>query len=367
MNWKCGNVNEQGEFPPTWVDYWRCRNIYECVYWQWILDGKADCADGSDEVPLYHIGRTCLEGYLRCNNTVQCIKHEYWCDGRNAADALVLQDLSTITVGCQDSSDEGYECETWDCPIDFWKCADGLQCIKAKYVCDGRNFTFKDQDVIIRYMYDAEVYGCKDASDEHGKLCCTHDWPCLDGHGCVENELVCDGNADCNDESDEFLSICRTWNCSEGMWKCHDLKCIDLTKVCDGVAQCNDASDEQACANWTCTNKWRKCNDNIQCIADESVCDGREDCFDLSDEYDNFCIKYQCPTNFTKCANNLQCVKSIDICDGIFHCLDISDEQCEAHCLKVPLGGQKAIIKLALDEATWLFDNSYLLQHAVPL
>ncbi len=134
-------------------------------------------------------------------------------------------------------------------------------------------------------------------------------------------------------------------DCSEGMWKCHDFKCIDLTNVCDGISQCADGSDEQTCANWTCAKNWRKCNDGHQCIPDETICDGDNTCSDKSDEDGKFCIEYKCPSNFRKCANDWQCINDVNICDGIYHCLDLSDEYCDSSCLKASLGGKKVIIR----------------------
>ncbi len=129
------------------------------------------------------------------------------------------------------------------------------------------------------------------------------------------------------------------------MWKCKDLRCIYQTEVCDGTPQCNDTSDEQACRNWTCYDNWWKCKDGVQCIDGETVCDGKTHCNDFSDEGDEFCMKYKCLPNFSKCANNLQCIKDSYICDGEINCLDISDEECDARCLKEPLGNKKAIVK----------------------
>ncbi len=255
---------------------------------------------------------------IRCN-----VKSIYWCDGRTTAVSPMY--------GCTDGSDEGLYCLNIDCPAGYWKCADNLQCIHADLVCDGE---LKDIP-----------YGCKDKSDEDRELCCRGDWTCLTGTDCVPKQSVCDGIVNCNDGSDELLEMCTHWACHTEMWKCNDLKCIYQTEVCDGFTQCNDTSDEQACQNWTCAGNWWKCKDGLQCVAGETVCDGKTNCNDFSDEDDEFCMKYQCLPNYSKCANNLQCIEDSHICDENIHCLDGSDEQCDARCLKEPLGDRKAIVK----------------------
>ncbi len=211
-----------------------------------------------------------------------------------------------------------------------------MQCIDTEYVCDGKGSASNN-------LY--YIYGCEDESDEDDKLCCV-----VNGLGDITKPLICDGNYDCYDKSDEFFDVCKTWNCSEGMWKCKDFKCIDLTEVCDGITQCNDASDEQACETWHCHKGWRKCRDGHQCIPDEAVCDGDASCMDRSDEDDEFCIEYNCLPNFRKCANRWQCIKDIHICDSEYHCLDISDELCDSNCLQGHVGAEKSIIKKCEDD-----------------
>ncbi len=327
-------------------DYYDCRvgmgcdNCpIQCIGPVSVMDGIFDCASRTDEDIRYHLGRICPPGYLRCNDTAQCIKSAYWCDGLTAA--------NSFTPNCQDESDEGHDCLSYECPPEFWKCANNIQCIRVEYVCDGRDSSktvqvkesFNKSEIIV---YSA---GCTDGSDEWGELCCV-----LNGLESIPQELVCDGSEYCYDKSDELPSVCETWQCSAGMWKCNDFKCIDLHQVCDGVAQCNDASDEQSCGNWTCAPGWHKCRDGLQCITDESLCDNNEHCLDLSDEDDEVCMQYHCLPNFTKCADKLQCIRNTHICDGSYHCSDVSDEHCDSSCLKQTLGDKKAIIKKCAED-----------------
>ena len=271
-NWTCS------------LGYWKCHDDTKCISKGKILNGRADCDDGSDEHPKYH-NYTCPVGTHICDDLMQCVGEMQWCDGS----------IHSFYAGdsCRDNSDEGYHCERWECHPDYWKCADNLQCIKVEHVCDGKT----DDDNTM--SWHGNIYGCNDKSDESTVLCgCpeTDQIPCKDGNGCVRNIYVCDGDNHCNDISDEFEAVCLAWNCTQ-----------------DRV----------------------KCKDNKRCISSESFCDGRDDCLDGSDERD--CKSYSCLTGARKCANNIQCVNENSICDGVIHCRDGSDELCTASCLKHPL------------------------------
>ncbi len=232
-----------------------------------------------------------------CDDKLQCIHEEGWCDARTDG-----------YFGCVDGSDElPSNCVEYECIATYWKCADNLQCLKAKHVCDGRGYISGIQS----------QYGCKDKSDEHNKLCgyCTRDgeWPCQDGDGCADTEQVCDGSSHCNDGSDEYRDVCLTWNCTEEMWKCHD---------------------------------------NRLCIPRSSVCDGEINCIDSSDETD--CLTYTCLENARKCANNEECIEIKAICDGEIDCLDGSDEMCSASCLETPLE-VRTIVRRCTEDSTKCF------------
>ncbi len=261
--------------------YWRCKDNLFCVRIKTIMDGRADCEDGSDENKTNHAVRSCLSGQYQCDN-FQCIERSHVCDGRN-----FMVDLTAIH-DCFDGSDEA-NCEEWECNPGFWKCADNLQCIRAAAVCN-------------RHL------GCLDGSDEDNKLCgCEqeNDWPCVDGNGCTHRSEVCDGHAHCMDNSDENETTCITWNCTIGQWKCHN---------------------------------------SFQCIGILQLCDGKPDCIDLSDEVKNICPKYKCTFGYSKCADKLQCISNDHICDDKVHCLDGSDELCASSCLKAT-STVKSIIK----------------------
>ena len=62
----------------------------------------------------------------------------------------------------------------------------------------------------------------------------TNDFSCLDGNDCLDLDLVCDGEADCADGSDERNC---TAVCDGSDFRCRDgQKCIRRLAFCDGVA-----------------------------------------------------------------------------------------------------------------------------------
>lgn len=69
-----------------------------------------------------------------------------------------------------------------------------------------------------------------------------------------------------------------------GQFQCaHGKKCIDKSLLCDGVAQCQDQSDEQDCSKTEgCVHQ---CSDKSRCLPASFICDGERDCQDGSDEF----------------------------------------------------------------------------------
>ena len=57
----------------------------------------------------------------------------------------------------------------------------------------------------------------------------------------------------CGDDSDEDEEMCRNYTCLPGFWKTRSHKCIPVGLVCDGNINSADCSDEVNCEAYTCT------------------------------------------------------------------------------------------------------------------
>ncbi len=291
--WKCGNnkciknesvcdgrdncrdsTEELPELCRNWTchhDFIKCQDNVKCIPKWKIMNGVSGCNDGSDEDPQYHIRSNCSEQSEHlCDDGVQCISGEKWCDGKSYDDLGFYE-----YYNCRDLSDEGDHCKDWECLPDRWKCEDNLQCIEATKVCDGK-------------------LHCNDGSDELYKLCgCLQasDWICQNEQGCVSIEEVCDGKDDCKDKSDEDRNMCLNLSCINGSTKCADeIQCISKFHICDGSENCKDGSDElctDLCLRKPLEGKSiiRKCpEDSSVCVPVERYCDRVADCPDGGDE-----------------------------------------------------------------------------------
>ena len=124
--------------------------------------------------------------------------------------------------------------------------------------------------------------------------------------------------------------MCFIWDCTVGMWKCNDDKCISNTLVCDYTSDCKDGSDERPdyCVTWECPEGMWKCSDNVMCITQGRLCNDRYDCLDWSDEDAALCST--CPGKFN-CLEEGECISFNKVCNGMPDCHDRNDElDCEA-------------------------------------
>nr|XP_009682064.1 PREDICTED: uncharacterized protein LOC104149877 [Struthio camelus australis] len=135
-----------------------CRDGTECVAQEYVCDGEKDCVDGSDEDGCAELCD--IPGAFRCSSGAVCVRPGERCDG-------VLQ--------CPDASDEvGCWSPTRDCAL---RCDGATRCIPESWLCHGH-------------------------ADCHPAPCQSHEYPCGLGT-CLNASLVCDGQRDCADGSDE--------------------------------------------------------------------------------------------------------------------------------------------------------------------
>ena len=78
-------------------------------------------------------------------------------------------------------------------------------------------------------------------------------------------------------------------NCTVDEFQCSNGDCIQKRWVCDGTADCPDQSDETRCGNssldLTCNPRTElRCGQTGQCLDIKWKCDGERDCPDGTDE-----------------------------------------------------------------------------------
>ncbi|RXG54075.1 Prolow-density lipoprotein receptor-related protein 1 [Armadillidium vulgare] len=122
--------------------------------------------------------------------------------------------------------------------------------------------------------------------------------------------MVCDGNIDCFDNSDE--KHCTEWEeCPETKHKCSNGRCIPTMWICDGVEDCEDGGDENNCTK-SCAEGYDSCNDG-KCIPSYLFCNGQKDCEDNEDESK---CDLACEDSKPPCTQDInECELETQVCD----------------------------------------------------
>ncbi|XP_034113849.1 very low-density lipoprotein receptor-like isoform X3 [Drosophila albomicans] len=229
------------------------------------------------------------------------------------------------------------------CEEKQFRCNSG-ECISVRFVCDG-------------------AADCKDQSDEQREQCkfpeatCPADqFRCGNGN-CIPKLWRCDNENDCADGSDEAPGTCKIKACSSEEFTCKNGigECIPLTWMCDGNKDCRDGSDEASC-NTTCRTDEFTCG-NGRCIQKRWVCDHDNDCGDGTDEHD--CHNIGCPADAFTCGDGM-CIRKSWMCDGDQDCYDGSDEKdCAASVRPLSCSTNEFLCKdrITCISKSWLCDG----------
>uniref|UniRef100_A0A8C7W7V4 EGF-like domain-containing protein n=1 Tax=Oncorhynchus mykiss TaxID=8022 RepID=A0A8C7W7V4_ONCMY len=231
---------------------------------------------------------------------------------------------------CLLSPGGGYKCA---CPTNFYLASDGRRCMSNCTASQSMNTNYHSCTVLKSWLTDVVLvspvaeFKCRPGQFQCGTGICTNP------------AYICDGDNDCQDNSDE--ANCDIHVCLPSQFKCsHPSRCIPGIFRCNGQDNCGEGEDEKDCrdeshasytdiaevtSQMTCGVDEFRCKDSGRCIPARWKCDGEDDCGDASDEPKEECDERTCEPYQFRCKNN-RCVPGRWQCDYDNDCGDNSDE-----------------------------------------
>ncbi|XP_071839760.1 basement membrane-specific heparan sulfate proteoglycan core protein-like isoform X3 [Apostichopus japonicus] len=181
-------------------------------------------------------------------------------------------------------------CEFADCGEDFDCKAtlSGHTCIPNVVKCDKPEAVTSKPNPKTPSLATPEGTPTPSPTSSEGR-CPSGQARCHSGDQCVLDEYRCDGDFDCDDESDEFACPTLLIPCEPNEFRCTNENCAQKIWLCDGDDDCGDGSDEANCPTAkpgdACSASEFECFTNSECVPKAFQCDNDYDCVDRSDEY----------------------------------------------------------------------------------
>uniref|UniRef100_A0A7M4ET47 Corin, serine peptidase n=1 Tax=Crocodylus porosus TaxID=8502 RepID=A0A7M4ET47_CROPO len=350
----CGDLSDEQNCACHSQGLVECRSG-QCIPSAFQCDGDNDCKDGSDEENCSDSQTPCQEGDQRCTSCPDSCGISSLCEMRNSQTNCSLCEPITLELcmnlpynytsypnylGHRTQKEASISWESslfpalvqtncykylmfFACTILVPKCdpQTNQRIPPCRALCDHSKERCESVLGIVGLQWPEDT-DCTQFPNENqdNQTCLTPDedveecspshFKCRSGR-CVLASRRCDGQADCEDDSDEDSCGCK----ERGLWECPAKKlCIKYTMICDGFPDCPDKMDEKNCS--FCKKDELECA-NHECVPHDLWCDGHLDCSDNSDEWNcvslsknmsslTFLTIHRSATDYHVCADEWQ-------------------------------------------------------------
>jgi hypothetical protein len=266
----------------------------------------------------------------------------------------LLDDLGSLGEGPQCDN-----CAEAACCGELIDCSAGTPCWNCIFGGDCTDQGSQRLDALVNC-----VFGPTCGQSCNGGGCDDDEFQCFKTGECLPFQLVCDGDFDCEDGSDESPDICGP--CGPDAFFCNDGFCIADFQVCDGFFDCSDGEDE-FCFEGICDSGLDTGNEDLNQCLGQVCCFEFELCTDFGGDVDG-CLECLQNGGGPQCNEALECAQfsgcfegggdddicdsglatddpqtneclTNNCCDGLFFCLEFGQDAC-LDCLSDPEGGE---------------------------